>query len=235
MTFETVTRVSQMTWNVPEGWRQGRGAFGGLTLATLARVASESPDAAGRPLRTLTAEIPSAVLVGPARVELETLRAGSGLSTLAAKLHQNGEIVAHAVCSFGKTRVTDFDRDDEPAPSAPPFADVTPASLPSPPGPEFTQHVEYRLIRGMPFAGEKDAVTEGWIRIREPGDVPREIALVALIDAWFPSVLPITAEPLHHRSRLIASQQGYFVELRELFTPRGELCAINQQTMAVIK
>jgi acyl-CoA thioesterase len=113
------------------------------------------------------------------------------------------------------------------------------------------------LIRGVPFAGEKDAVTEGWIRIREPGEVPREIALVALIDAWFPSVMPVTTaprpfgtisfaahlferewsleEPLYHRSRLIASQQGYFAEVRELFTPRGEICAINQQTMAVIK
>jgi len=124
-------------------------------------------------------------------------------------------------------------------------------------GPEFSQHVEYRLIRGFPFSGDKEAVTEGWVRFREPGDVSRTIALVGLIDAWFPSVMPtMTAprpfgtisfaahlfdrewspsEPLHHRSRLIASQQGYFVELRELFTPRGELCAINQQTMAVIK
>jgi hypothetical protein len=91
----------------------------------------------------------------------------------------------------------------------------------------------------------------------DPGDVAKSIALVALTDAWFPSVLPvITAmrpfgtisfaahlferdwsleEPLYHRSRLVGSQQGYFVEIRELFTPRGELCAINQQTMAIIK
>jgi acyl-CoA thioesterase len=256
MTFEMATRVTEMIWDVPEGWRQGRGAFGGLTLATLARVASQHADAAGRTLRTLTAEIPSAVLAGPAKVELEMLRAGSGLTTIAAKLAQNGETVAHAVCSFGKTRVTDFDRNDVPAPSPTPFANV-PAIPADSPGPEFARHVEYRLIRGVPFASEKDAVTEGWIRIREPGDVPREIALIALIDAWFPSVMPVTSaprpfgtisfaahlferewsleEPLYHRSRLIASQQGYFVEVRELFTPRGEICAINQQTMAVIK
>ncbi len=43
------------------------------------------------------------------------------------------------------------------------------------------------------------------------------------------------AEPLFHRSRLVGAQQGYFVELRELFTARGELCAVNQQTMAIIK
>jgi hypothetical protein len=42
-------------------------------------------------------------------------------------------------------------------------------------------------------------------------------------------------EPLYHRARLLGSQQGYFAELRELFDERGELCAVNQQTMAIIK
>jgi acyl-CoA thioesterase len=256
MTFESITRVEDMVWNVPEGWRQGRGAFGGLTLATLARVASEHASAEGRPLRSLTAEIPGAVLVGPANVRVTPLRVGSGLSTLATQLEQNGEVVAHAVCSFGKTRVVDFDRNDVPAPSPPPFADIAPIPT-NTPGPEFFPNFEIRLIKGMPFAGEKDAVTEGWVRLREPDGIARSVALVALLDAWFPSVFPVLSaprpfgtisfaahfferewslqEPLHHRSRLIASQQGYFAEVRELFTPRGELCAINQQTLAVIK
>ena len=257
MTFDDITRVSSdATWNVPEGWRQGRGAYGGLTLATLARAASESPDAEGRPLRTLTAEIPSAVMSGASRVITKTLRAGSGLSTRTAHVEQNGEIVAHAVLSFGKTRVTDFERTDVARPSPPPFADVpvTPLLIE---GPEFARHLEYRMVRGVPFSGETQPFTEGWVRFLEPGNVPRAIALVALVDAWFPSALPVLtamrpfgtisfaahfferewslAEPLFHRSRLLGSQQGYFVELRELFTPRGELCAVNQQTMAVIK
>ena len=256
MTFESITRAPDMVWNVPEGWRQGRGAFGGLTLATLARVAGEHASAEGRPLRSLTAEIPGAVLVGPARVRVTPLRVGSGLSTLATHLEQNGETVAHAVCSFGKTRVVDFDRSDVPAPSPPPFAEIAPIPADTP-GPEFFSNVEVRLTRGIPFSGAKDAVAEGWVRLRDPGNVARGVALIALVDAWFPSVFPVLSaprpfatisfaahlferewsleEPLHHRSRLIASQQGYFVEVRELFTPRGELCAINQQTMAVIK
>ena len=256
MTFDEVTRTTGATWIAPEGWRQGRGAFGGLTLATLARAASESRDATERPLRTLTAEIPAAVLAGPATVHVATLRAGTGLGTIAASLEQNGETVAHAVMSFGKTRVADLERVDVEAPSPPPWTSVPPASL-GPLGPEFGQHVEYRPTRGTPFAGEADARTEGWIRLLEPGEAPRAIALVALVDAWFPSVLPIVTaprpfatisfaahffdrawsldEPLFHRSRLVGSQQGYFAELRELFTPRGELCAVNQQTMAIVR
>jgi acyl-CoA thioesterase len=252
MSFDRVTRVVDGVWNVPEGWRQGRGAFGGLTLATLARAASEH--AGDRALRTITAEIPSAVVVGPAQMNVTPLRVGSGLSTIAAHLSQNGEVVAHAVASFGKTRVTDFDRAEKL--SLAPFTN-TPSVPMSSGGPEFFQNVECRIVRGMPFASEKDAITEGWIRLLEPGDVPRWVALVGLVDAWFPSAMPVMsaprpfatisfaahlferewslAEPLFHRSRLVGSQEGYFVELRELFTPRGELCAVNQQTFAIIK
>ncbi len=259
MSFDRISRVVRdpsgaITWDVPEGWRQGRGAFGGLTLATLARAASEEASAQGRELRTITAEIPSAVRATRTNVRVTTLRAGSGLTTIAGHLEQDDAVVAHAVMSFGKTRVKDFDR-SEPI-ELPPFVDapVVPIQFG---GPEFAQHLEYRVIRGVPFASERDAVVEGWVRFLDPGEVPRSIALVALADAWFPSVLPTLAEmrpfaticfsahlfdrewslaePLHHRARLVGSQDGYFVELRELFTPRGELCAINQQTFAVIR
>jgi hypothetical protein len=207
-------------------------------------------------LRTLTAEIPSAVLAGPARVRLTTLRAGSGLSTIAASLHQEDQVVAHAVVSFGKTRALDFERTDAEVMRAPAFRDV-PAVPVAFEGPEFAKHLEYRLVRGVPLAGDSEPRTEGWVRLLEPGDVPRWVALVALVDAWFPSALPVITtmrpfgtisfaahvfdrewsldEPLFHRSRLLGSQQGYFVELRELFSPRGELCAVNQQTMAIIR
>ncbi len=261
MTFDEVTRTrpgpgSALVWDVPDGWQQGRGAFGGLTLAMLARAAGATLDAAERPLRTITAELPGAVMVGHATVHVETLRAGSGVTTVAARVEQGGAVVAHAVLTFGKTRAVDLDREGAPPPSPPPFAEVPPAPA-LPMGPVFTQHLEYRVIRGVPFAGEPEASVEGWVRLRAPGDVPRPIALIGLIDGWFPSVLPLVTaprpfgtiafaahlfdrawslgEPLYHRARLLSSQQGYFVELRELYTPRGELCAVNQQTMAIIK
>ncbi len=258
MSFESITRISaDGVWTVPEGWRQGRGAFGGLTLATLARAASALPETQGRPLRTITAEIPAAVLAGPAHVRVTPLRAGTGLTTIAVELEQNGELVAHAVLSFGKERTADLDRQEIPRPSPRPFAELPTIPVGPPLGPEFGQHFEYRLIEGMPFTSARDARAEGWARLLDPGDVPLSVALVALADVWFPSVLPVLAaprpfgtisfaahvfdrewspeEPVHHRSRLLASQQGYFAELRELFTPRGELCVVNQQTMAVIR
>jgi hypothetical protein len=247
------TADGETTWQVPDGWQQGRGAFGGLTLAALAKAAGATvpPD---RALRTITAEIPSAVVVGPARVKVTSLREGHSLSTVAAHAVQSGEVVAHAVLSFGKTRDVGFDRGPAP-PTIPAFAQAGVGHLGTV-APAFAQHFEYRIVDGFPFSGG-EAFTEGWVRLRDPGDVPPWIALVTMVDAWFPSVFPSLAtprpfgtisfaahlfdhgwrptEPLFNRSRLVASQQGYFAELRELFSERGELCAINQQTMAIIK
>lgn len=260
MTFADALRLEtspsgEVTWNVPEGWQQGRGAFGGLTLALLARAAAATIDAAERPLRTVTGEIPAAVLVGPARVKVTPLRAGSGLTTLAAHLEQGADVVAHAVLGFGKTRDVGADAAGTRA-TFPSYDGVT-ASRPVSPGPTFTQHFEYRPVTGRPYSGAAEPLVEGWVRIREPGDVPAPYALLAMIDAWFPAVVPtltqprpfgtisfaahlfnrgwVPGEPLFHRARLLASQQGYFAEIRELYTPAGELAAVNQQTMAIIK
>lgn len=256
MTFGEASRADGSVWTVPDGWQQGRGAFGGLTLAALARAAAAETDVAERPLRSVTAEIPGAVLAGAAGVEVAALRHGRGLSSLAAHVEQRGEIVAHAVASFGKPRAQDADRFDAPRPAPPAFADV-PVVPDAALGPPFTRHFEFRIVRGVPLSGARDAACEGWVRLRAPGDVPRWAALLALVDAWFPSAAPTLTEwrpvgtisfaahlfdaewspgePLFHRSRLIGSQGGYFCEARELWTPRGALLVVNQQTVAWIK
>jgi acyl-CoA thioesterase len=251
----TTSASGETTWRVPDGWQQGRGMFGGLTLAVLAKAARASCGSTDRPLRTLTAELPAAVIVGPALVKATPLREGNALSTVTSQLVQGDSVAAHAVFNFGKTRDVAFER--SPAqPSLPSFADAAPTVLGSV-GPIFTQNFEYRVVRGAPLSSAEEPVTEGWVRLRDPGDVPAWLALLALVDAWYPSVLPAFAaprpfgtisfaahlferawapdEPLYHRSRCLGSQQGYFAELRELFTSRGELCAVNQQTMAIIK
>jgi hypothetical protein len=41
--------------------------------------------------------------------------------------------------------------------------------------------------------------------------------------------------PLFYRARLLGAHEGYVSELRELWTPEGELVALNPQTFVVIK
>ena len=42
-------------------------------------------------------------------------------------------------------------------------------------------------------------------------------------------------QPVYHRARAVAMRDGYSVELREIWSPAGELLALNQQTFAVIR
>ena len=59
---------------------------------------------AERPLRSLTAELCGPVMPGPATISVEPLRRGSGVTTLAARLEQGGEVLAHVVGVFGRPR-----------------------------------------------------------------------------------------------------------------------------------
>src|SRR3954469_13798505 len=87
---------------ISDGWQQGRGAFGGLVLGNLTRAMEVVHAAPEWPLRILNAEIVAPVLVGPAELEVEVMRRGSGVATYAARLVQNGELLARASAVFGK-------------------------------------------------------------------------------------------------------------------------------------
>src|SRR5262245_57828975 len=90
---------------IPDGWQMGRGVFGGLVLAHLVRAVEEfSAIKDDRRLRTLTAELCGPLQPGVGEILVEPLRAGSGTSTVAARMVQAGEVQAHAVVVLGRPR-----------------------------------------------------------------------------------------------------------------------------------
>src|SRR6476620_7108740 len=90
--------------HIPDGWQQGRGAFGGLVLANLVRAIETFDASSERSLRSLTAELCAPVTVGSHVIRVERLRTGSGVSTIAARIEGDGEVLAHAVAVLGKKR-----------------------------------------------------------------------------------------------------------------------------------
>lgn len=246
---------------IREGWRQGRGAFGGLTIAAAIRAIEQHVADPRRLVRTVTAEIPGPTLAGEASFTVDVLRSGSSVTVARAALAQGHDVTTHVVAVLAATR----EAADPPTwreltrPEAPPWPSVAP--LPAPmPGPEFAQHFEYRVIAGVPFSGSTArAQAIGWVRAREPG-APRDAAFVAaMIDAWWPAVLvratamrPLATiaytlelvdtaadidrdAPLLYRGTVPIAGDGYFLETRELWTTDGRLLAINHQTFAVIR
>jgi acyl-CoA thioesterase len=243
---------------IPTGWQQGRGAFGGLVLGTIVRAVESAAGGPDRALRTLTAEICGPVQTGAAEVALEVLRAGSGTTTVAARLLQGGEVQAHCVCVLARARGGETDLVGVPRPAMPPWRDA-PAVPPGMLAPDFSQNFEYRPTGPLPFAGGADAVAEGWIRARDPVPARDTAHLVAHVDAYWPALfarltgfrpmatitfsldvlgtcegLDPTA-PLFHQGRVLAARDGYAAEERILWGEDGRLLAINRQTFVVIR
>jgi hypothetical protein len=264
--FASATRIERLgpgrfQARIADGWQQGRGAFGGLVLGTLARAMLADEPQSDRALRTLAGDLCGPVLPGEAEIVTRVLRRGSNQTNVSAELRQGGEVLALASAVLSAPRLQPSLPRSLPLGAAPPsdwralpVVEVAPPLFPA-----FAQHYEYRSL-GPPFGPTAEAHAAGFVREREPVG-PRRLdapALIARLDAWWPTLflvegrprpmatvsflaeiladtasLPST-EPLHYRARLAGHYEGFCVELRELW--HGEqLVALNQQTFAVIK
>ena len=143
------------SFDVPVGWAQGRGAFGGLVLGAMLRAMQASEPATERRLRSLAGELVGPVVPGASTIEVVVLRRGNGVSTLEALLRQGGEVLARATAVLGKSR--DIDRRWSPPDraAATPWIDVVPVPVGLPFVPEFSRHFEYRITGPAPFSGAR--------------------------------------------------------------------------------
>lgn len=245
---------------IPDGWQQGRGAFGGLVVANLIRALEASEPTTERPLRSLTAELCGPVMPGQAAIAVESLRRGTGVTTLAARLEQGGEVLAHAVGVFGRPRADRIRRTFLEPPSPPPWRDLEPLDL-EPFGPPFARFFDMRCTGPLPFTAPPAPVASGWVRPRHPGAARDAAYIAGCVDAWWPASyatdagpyprpvgtiaytleLAATLEgldpeaPLFYQARVLAEHDGYLIELRELWGEDGRLLALNPQTIAVIR
>ena len=243
------------SWDVPPSWQQGKGAFGGLVAGALILAGEAALGDPERPLRAQTLELMAPALVGPGDIEVTVLRAGSSVTVAAVALRQGGDMVAHAVLTFGRHR--DDARWCALTPPLLPPAHELPIAPVAPPGaPTFTQHMEFRTTTGFPFSGVETTEILGWVRPRQSR--ARGAAYIAVCcDSYWPAALvslraprPMATltftlqivgdlrgveadAPLLYRARSLASGDGYVPELRELWTPDGRLVALNPQTFAL--
>lgn len=259
-TLTTPTRLDEhrFHWDVPDGWQQGRGAFGGLVVGTLVHAGEQHIADASMSLRSMTAHLCGPVQPGEAVIRASTLRSGSNTRVVELRIEQAGEIQSHAVLLFGKARSSDCDN-APPSSTLVDWRDIPLAPVEPPLGPVFASHFEYRIVEGVPYSGEEDAASAGWIRPKQPGTERGAAYLASCIDAWWPAALTrlesprpfgtvtFTFEvlgdfegldpdaPLFHSERQVAGRDGYLVEFRELRGEDGRLLAMNQQTMALIR
>ncbi|CAN5837844.1 thioesterase family protein [soil metagenome] len=247
----------QFAFDVPPNWKQGRGLFGGLGIAAMIRAIETRVADPSRKVRTVTAELAGPVLGGASEISVEILRAGSSVTVARAVLSQEDGVKTHAVVVLAADRKTSTDGwQDIAMPKVPPWADLAAVQW-SPAFPEFAQHMEYRVVKGIPGT-QQEPECIGYVRPRDPGESRDAAFIAAMADAWWPAVLvksktmgPIAtitytleivggldglpeADPLLYRGVVPVMQDGYFQETRELWGSDGRLVARNHQTFAVI-
>lgn len=242
---------------IPDGWQQGKGAFGGVGVGVMARALLAHEAAANRPLRSLSAELCAPALPVASELHVAVLRQGASMSFLDVRLVQEGALVGHATASVGKARELDNVPYTPPSPPRPSWKDVEVAPIGPPLGPIFAQKYEFRLTGPLPFTGQSEPFVAGFIREREPPATHDAPAIIGLLDSFWPTLYVMesrprpavtvgytmqlladptsvpTDEPLFYQARGAGNGGTYYVEMRELWSG-DRLVALNQQTFALL-
>ncbi len=255
MTFdEILAQVTNDSAVMPEGWGQGRACFGGVVgavmYAPLGRLITD------RPVRSITVSFVGPVAPGPVTLETEILRTGKSVTQAQCRLVQDGQVQAVLLASFGKARESTI---RVPAARPPQIKSPDEAmALPRVKGlvPDFALHFDMRWGEGdAPFSRSERGMLGGWVRFVEPQENDGIEALLALVDAWPPSVLPMYSQPApsssltwtieflqeqpetdqwwqYHADTEYAAD-GYCHAASQFWNDRGELVAISRQTVTV--
>ncbi len=206
----TVAATALFDAEVSPDWRAGRGPHGGYLAAMLLRALTETVADAQRAPRSLTIHYARAPDPGPVVIHTAIERAGRSLSTLSARMEQDGRLMALALAAFSVPW-------HAPEISELPLPEVEPAEPrvggprpPHPMAPPFARHMEFQPRMGTrPFTGA-DAPMEvgGWLALAEPRPLDA-LALAFFSDALFsppfirltePAVTPTIDLTIHFRA-----------------------------------
>ncbi len=178
---------AELSAEVSPDWQVVRGPHGGYLAAIILRALTETVDDPARAPRSLTIHYARAPQTGPLRISTTIERAGRSLSTLSARIEQDGTLVALALAAFSVSW------------SAPEIADlrmpeVAPCDQRRESGallfegaPQFTQHLVLQPRIGVsPFEGSSEPMRLGaWIGLAEPRSIDA-LSLAFFSDAMLP-------------------------------------------------
>jgi acyl-CoA thioesterase len=193
-TAETGTAVFDA--EVSGAWRAGRGPHGGYLAAMLLRALAETVADPHRAPRSLTIHYARAPQPGPAQIAVVVERRGRSLSTLSARMEQDGRLMALALAAFSvpwsapEIAELPFPEVAAPDPDRTPVAPLHPAM------PPFLRNlILQRRIGGLPFSGSTAPMEVGaWLGL--PGPRPLDAPALALFsDALFSPPFVRLAEP----------------------------------------
>jgi acyl-CoA thioesterase len=245
---------------IPEGWGQGRAAFGGLVGAILVKKAQSVLADATKQFRSGYINFVGPVLVGEADLQADILREGNSVTGIQVKLIQNNQVQSTLVASFGNARDSVIQVAGQVASFLSAPADSREMPFIEGMTPEFFKHFDACWAEGdMPFSASKNPDFAGWMRFK-PEEHVKKIKLphvFALVDMWPPAVLSMfnrlaPASSLNWTLDLINmphnmsgdmwwqyqvktdfAADGYAYSQAHIWDEQGNLIAISRQAVTV--
>ena len=256
MSFDDDTRLEPAgagVWEgaIADGWQTPRGPLGGYVQAIVLRGMQLAVADDARQPRSMTMHFLRVPQVGPITVRATVERAGRTLSSVTARLEQDGRLLGLAMGAFSTPWEGPL-LDDAPMPGvAPPAERHAPEHVLGEQRPAFTTRLAMQHRFGAPpFTRAEHGETGGWLGLTEDRPIDA-LTVVVLADAWFPAPWPRLAElapaptidltvhfraplPLgdglllgHFRSAHV--RDGFFDEDGVLWAPDGTLVAQSRQ------
>ena len=242
---------------VPSDWAQGRTSFGGVSTG-LACAAMKRLIHDGRVMRSISVNFVGPVhLEKPFQVKAEKLREGRNVTHTGARITQGGKVCLIVQACYGFSRESKLalpisESHEMLVPKKPKFIPQIPKVVP-----KFLRHFDLAIEKGLPFTGRKDVAVHGWVKFKEAPPKINDEHILAMIDAWPPTMLqnlrwPAPASSLswyvdflhpHHeinpkdwfayQAEARNAGDGYIQEEANFWNAQGELVAVSRQTVAI--
>jgi acyl-CoA thioesterase len=245
---------------IDDGWSAPRGPNGGYLAAIVLRAMGEAVGDPARAPRSLTCHYLRPPALGPAEVQVTVERAGNVLSSLSARLVQDGQTCVTALAAFAVTLESALDYEDEQVSPRVPAPETLEPIAPIDGAPAIFRRFEARpTLGGWPFQGGDAALAGGWLRLAQPR-VADAVAVCLYADGWMPapyyrldhpvpaptidltvhfrSVLPLPgadpADPVLFKVASRTSREGFFEEDGLIWSRDGTLLA-NSRQLALLR
>ncbi len=182
---------------VSPDWRAGRGPHGGYLAAILLRALIEGVADPARSPRSLTIHYPRAPEPGPIRIRTVIERAGRSLSSVSARMEQDGRLTALALAAFSVPWSGPEFADMQMPQVAPPDPSRVHGEPVHPSAPPIAHHtILQRRFGSVPFIGDTERPMEvgGWLGHAEPRPIDA-LSLAFFSDALIPAPFMRLREP----------------------------------------
>jgi acyl-CoA thioesterase len=199
MDFDSDTAVraaGEGRWDgvVAEGWDTPRGPLGGYIQAIVLSAMTAELGDAERAVRSMTMHFMRVPKAGPVSVAVTVERAGRSLSTISARLEQDGKALGLALAAFSKPW------------EGPLLGEVAMPEVEPPEGrgivgrevpaeaPAFIHRLSMQGRFGAPpFSAAGEGLVGGWVGLTQDREIDA-LAVCVLADAWFPAPWPRLGE-----------------------------------------